>query len=208
MIDRAEGRNPTAMRLGILGGTFDPIHFGHLFIAEEARCSHSLNRVLFLPNGRPPHKESDGLTTASHRLEMTRIATKTNSNFLCSSIETDRTEVSYTVDALKTIQEAYAGSELFYIAGVDAIAELMTWKEPEKVIELTRFLAVTRPGYDLELLKKKLPETYLERIGILETDSPDISSSVIRARLNSGLTVRYLLPEAVLDYIEKHRLYR
>ena len=208
MIDCAEGRNPTAMRLGILGGTFDPIHFGHLFIAEEARISHSLDRTLFLPNGRPPHKEHDRLTAASHRLEMTRLATESNQYFLCSSIEADRTEVSYTVDALRTIQEEYPGSELFYIAGVDAIAELMTWKQPEKVIELTKFLAVTRPGYDLELLKKRLPETFLARIEILETDSPDISSSVIRARLNAGLAVRYLLPEVVLEYIVKHRLYR
>ena len=196
------------MRLGILGGTFDPIHFGHLFIAEEARCSLDLDQVIFLPNGHPPHKAFSRLTTASHRLEMTRIAIASNPNFVCSTIEAERSAVSYTVDTLKELQGTHPEARLFYITGVDTIADLMTWRNPDEVVRLAVFVAVTRPGYDLSLLQDRLPPEIMKRIEILESDSPEISSSVVRERAMSSLPVRYLVPDEVLKYIEKHQLYR
>ncbi len=196
------------MRLGIMGGTFDPIHYGHLFIAEEARVLHQLERVLFLPSGQPPHKRDREITEAHHRLEMARIGIRSNPNFACSSIETERPGYSYTVDTLETIQNRFPNAELYYITGTDAIADLMTWKHPEKVIRMAIFLAATRPGFDIEILKKRLPEETLSRIQLMETHAPDISSSEIRERLKANAPVRYLLPDEVLEYIQSARLYR
>ncbi len=196
------------MRLGIMGGTFDPIHYGHLFIAEEARVLHQLDQVLFLPSGQPPHKRDTEITEAHHRLEMARIGVRSNPNFACSSIETERPGYSYTVDTLETIQIRFPNAELNYITGTDAIADFMTWKHPEKVIRMAIFLAATRPGFDIEILRKRLPEETLSRIQLMETQAPDISSSVIRERLKANAPVRYLLPDEVLEYIQSNRLYR
>src|SRR5713226_3801830 len=116
------------MRLGIMGGTFDPIHYGHLFIAEEARARFHLSHVLFVPNGQPPHKKEYGLTPSNHRYAMTLIATHTNKAFGCSPMELNRPGASYTVDTLISLREQYPDAEQFYITGVDAIADILTWK--------------------------------------------------------------------------------
>lgn len=196
------------MRLGIMGGTFDPIHFGHLFIAEEARVQFRLNSVEFIPNGSPPHKPDREITPAAHRYAMTRIAIESNSAFQCSRIEMDRPGPSYTVDTLDLIREAYPQAELFTIIGVDAIAEILTWKRPEAVIRQTTFIAAMRPGFDLRTLTERLPPAYMEKIVIAGPTALGISSTDIRNRIRQGLPVRYLTPDGVADYIAEHRLYR
>jgi nicotinate-nucleotide adenylyltransferase len=196
------------MRLGILGGTFDPIHFGHLFIAEEARAHFRLDRVLFVPNGTPPHKKDYPITEARHRFAMTCLATDPNPWFECSSIERDRTGPSYAVDTLSILHARYPGAELFYIAGIDAIADILTWRRHTEVIQLAHFIAATRPGFDWEALQARLPESYLARILPLESTALNISSTEIRRRFRQNLPSRYLTPDAVLFYILEHKLYQ
>lgn len=196
------------MRLGIMGGTFDPIHYGHLFIAEEARARFRLNHVLFIPNGSPPHKKDYELTRARDRYAMTLIATHSNRAFGCSPIELNRAGPSYTVDTLLQLREQNPDAELYYITGIDAIADILSWKRNDEVIGMATFIAALRPGYDVMGLKDRLPHPYLERILLLGSTALGISSTDIRERLRQGLPVRYLMPDPVLDYIAKHGLYQ
>ena len=196
------------MRLGIMGGTFDPIHVGHLFIAEDARIRLNLDRVIFVPNGTPPHKTNDMLTSSAHRFEMTRLAVLDNAMFAVDDIEMNHEGPSYTVETLISLRARYPQAEFVYITGIDAIAEILTWRRHPEVIELATFVAATRPGFDVEALTRKLPDGYLRRIILMQSVGLDISSTEIRKRIGSGDTVRYLAPDAVLEYIELHRLYR
>lgn len=195
------------MRLGIMGGTFDPIHIGHLFIAEEARIRFRLNNVLFIPNGTPPHKKEYAITSARHRYVMTLIATHANQAFGCSPLELNRPGPSYTVDTLSQLREQNPDSELFYITGVDAVADILSWKRHEEVIQMATFIAAMRPGFDPITLKDRLPLAYLERILLLGSTAIGISSTDIRERFRQDLPVRYLIPDPVLDYIQKNSLY-
>ncbi len=197
----------TGERLGIMGGTFDPIHNGHLFVAEEARARFSLDGILFVPNGAPPHKSDYLLTAARHRYEMTRIATADNSAFTCLSLELDRPGPSYTVETLTLLQAQHPAAELFYITGVDAIADILTWRRHEEIIRMVTFIAATRPGFSPESLAERLPPSYLQRILMLGTTAIGISSTEIRERIRLGLPARYLTPDGVRDYIEKNHLY-
>jgi nicotinate-nucleotide adenylyltransferase len=196
------------MRLGILGGTFDPIHYGHLFLAEETRARFRLDGVVFVPNGNPPHKNAGAVTPAAHRYALTQLAIRDNPAFRCSPMEMRRAGPAYTVETLTQLHAENPGAELFYITGVDAIAEILTWRRPEEVIRLATFIAAARPGFTLEMLQNRLPPAYLDRI--LPMDSPmlNISSTEIRRRLRRNLPVRYLLPDAALEYICEHGLYR
>lgn len=195
------------MRLGIMGGTFDPIHYGHLFIAEEARCRFQLSRVLFVTNGSPPHKTGE-LTDAVHRFEMTRLATDSNAAFYCSTAELNRLGPSYTIDTLEQIADEYPGADLFTITGIDAVAEILTWRRHAEVINRTMFLAAARPGFDLQLLDRRLPPHYRSRVELMDAVALDISSTDIRNRIKSGRPIRYLTPDGVIDYIFEHRLYQ
>ena len=195
------------MRLGIIGGTFDPIHYGHLFIAEEARARFQLNHVAFIPNGQPPHKKDLNVTPARHRYAMTQTAIAGNPNFICSPIEMQRPGLSYTVDTLAALKEMYPDAELFYITGVDAIAEILSWKRHEDVIRMATFLAATRPGFDLRSLKEKLPQDYLSRVLLIGSTYLGISSTDIRDRVRQNLPARYLTPDSVLKYIYQNQLY-
>ncbi len=195
------------MRIGILGGTFDPIHYGHLFIAEEARARFRLNNVVFIPNGQPPHKNGAEITPARHRFAMTQTGIAGNPHFLCSPIEVQRAGVSYTVDTLAALREMYPEAELFYITGVDAVAEILTWKRHADVIRMATFLAATRPGFDLKTLKEKLPQEYLARVLLIGSTYLGISSTDIRDRVRQNLPARYLTPDSVLKYIYKNQLY-
>jgi nicotinate-nucleotide adenylyltransferase len=196
------------MRLGIMGGTFDPVHYGHLFVAEEARTHFRLNHVLFVPNGHPPHKKDYGMSPARHRYAMTLIATHSNPAFGCSPIEMDRPGPCYTVDTLTQLREQNPDAELFYITGIDAIADILSWNRHEQVIQLATFIAATRPGFDLKTLKDRLPPEYLARILLLGSTALNISSTEIRTRVYNGLSTRYLTPDRVIEYIQKHNLYR
>lgn len=196
------------MRLGVMGGTFDPIHYGHLFIAEEARICFALDKVLFLPNGNPPHKAESQLTPAQHRYNMTALAIADNPFFEISDRELRREGKAYAYDTLIELNDAYPNAELFYITGVDAFADFATWRRHEDVIQMATFLVATRPGYDPSALKERLPAPYLERVAFLTETRFDVSSTELRDRVREGRNIRYLTPPAVLETIYAEGLYR
>ena len=190
-----------------MGGTFDPIHLGHLAAAEEARQRLGLARVLFVPAGQPPHKKTYQVTPAQHRWDMTVLATADNPLFFPSRLEIDRPGPSYAVDTLSQLHQAYPGREWYFITGADALLELETWKEPERLVTLCRIVAVTRPGYDQSLLARRVPAALLERTITLEVPGVAVSSTEIRHRVAQGLPIRYLTTDAVTAYIYKYELY-
>jgi nicotinate-nucleotide adenylyltransferase len=163
--------------------------------------------VLFVPNGAPPHKKEYLLTAAHDRYEMTRLATRNNPAFTCTALELDRPGASYTVDTLKTLRARYPHAELFYITGIDAIADILTWRRHAEIIQIATFIAAARPGFDLKTLQDRLPAAYMERILLLGTTAQGISSTEIRERIRAKLPIRYLTPDEVLDYIREHHLY-
>lgn len=162
--------------------------------------------MLFIPNGDPPHK-ADDLTDSEHRYEMVRLATESNPGFEVSRMEVEREGPSYTFDTLTDLRSRNPDSDLYYIIGVDALAEILTWYRPAEVIELATFIAVSRPGYDCNSLSV-LPESYHSQIQSLETIGFDLSATAIRERARAGLPLRYLLPDSVDSYICHHGLYR
>jgi nicotinate-nucleotide adenylyltransferase len=195
------------MRLGIMGGTFDPIHYGHLFVAEESRVRFQLSSVMFIPNGLPPHKQGCEVTPPEDRYAMTEIATASNPYFECSRIELVRSGPSYTIDTLEWLERERPDADLVMITGIDAIAEILTWRRHQEVIQRTTFIAATRPGFDIQYLKDRLPTDYLSRIATIGSTSLGISSTDIRARVQAGSPIRYLTPDGVAEYIKEHRLY-
>jgi len=194
--------------VGIMGGTFDPIHFGHLAAAEEARVRFQLARVIFIPNGRPPHKPDYVPSPAGQRYDMVRLATAANPAFEPSRIEIDRPGPSYSVDTLRALRRQLGEDTRFYfIAGADALLEMLTWRDPERLAEVCEFVAVSRPGYDLRQLREKLPANLLARMHMLEVPGVHISSTELRRRAAAGLSLRYLTPYPVVRYIAAHKLY-
>jgi nicotinate-nucleotide adenylyltransferase len=191
-----------------MGGTFNPIHIGHLVTAEEATYAFGLDEVIFVPAGRPWQKERGDVAEAEHRYLMTVIATASNPRFRVSRMEIDRPGPTYTIDTLRALRRELGDVDLFFITGADAILAILTWKDPREVLAEARFIAATRPGYDLDRLEKELPEGYAERVQVLEIPALAISSTDIRRRVREGRPVRYLLPEGVARYIEKAGLYR
>jgi nicotinate-nucleotide adenylyltransferase len=189
-----------------MGGTFDPIHYGHLFAAEETMSELGLDRVVFVPTGTPPHKEYSGMATANERYEMTLLAIAENDRFEVSRTETERPGMSYTLDTLKVMCNLYPGFELFFITGIDAILDIGKWREPFEISLLCTIVVVQRPGYDDGGLKK-LPDGIKGSLCVIETPMLDISATDIRKRVRDKRGVRYLLPEAVRAYIGKNGLY-
>lgn len=197
----------TAKRVGIMGGTFDPIHYGHLVTAEAARSKFNLNTVVFVPSGRPPHKPSSPGHTEMRYL-MAFLATVNNPYFHVSRSEIDREGYSYTYDTVCEFKQHYGPTaELFFITGVDAILEILTWKHAERLLELCSFIAASRPGYDLTDIVN-LPANFQAKIELMQVPALSISSTDIRRRLNCGEAIKYLLPEAVEAYINKVNLYQ
>jgi nicotinate-nucleotide adenylyltransferase len=196
------------VNIGVLGGTFDPIHIGHLIVAEEARIKLGLAKVLFVPAGQPWLKQDRGITPAVHRVEMVRRAIADNPYFKLSTLEVDRPGSSYTVDTLGVLQEQLgSGASLFFIVGRDTLAELPLWKEPRKVIQLCRLVVPPRLGSrDLRHLEEAIPGL-LERVIQLDMPVIGISSSEIRQRITRGLSVRYLVPPGVERYVTEQGIY-
>lgn len=197
-------------RLGIMGGTFDPIHFGHLVAAEMARCKFQLNKVLFIPSGNPPHKGRGDIAPAKVRMEMVAHAVRDNQAFGVSTIELERKGPSYTVDTLRALQRIYPGCGLYFITGTDALLQIFSWREPEEILKMTEFIGVARPDYDASDFFLKLTQEHSEdrgRIHYLEVPALAISSTDIRQRVHNGETVRYLLPESVRKIILNKKLY-
>lgn len=197
------------MRLGVFGGTFDPIHHGHLVAAEEVRARLNLDKVLFVPAGLPPHKLDVDITPTRHRLAMLKLAIASNPGFAMSRVDVDRHGPCYTVETLALLHDEYGpGTELFFLMGMDSLVELITWREPERVIRLAWIVVVGRPGFEADIneLNKVLPGAK-ERIRIVDTPLMEVASRDIRMRVREGLPIRYQVPEAVEKYIREHDLY-
>ncbi|MCL4543299.1 MAG: nicotinate-nucleotide adenylyltransferase [Chloroflexi bacterium] len=198
-------------RLGILGGTFDPVHLGHLAIAEEARVRLGLSSVVFIPAREPPHKTGRPLTAAQHRLTMLELAIASNPSFQISTLELERPGLSFTVDTLQAFRERESEDTLLhFIAGTDALHELTSWHQPRHILQLCTFVVVHRPGVDppdIKELTAALPEL-ATRLLFVEGPRFDLSATELRKRIRRGLPIRYQVPEEVREYIERHGLYR
>lgn len=194
-----------------MGGTFNPIHYGHLVTAEEALSQFNLDKVMFMPAGVPPHKSDREILLPEERYLLTVIATASNPDFVVSRLEIERKGPSYTIDTLAQLQEIFGpDTTVFFITGADAVWEILTWKNAEELVELTEFIAATRPGYSLEKFKKLhvLPEREgrepgRPRVSIMEIPALAISSTDIRRRVREDQPIRYLVPEGVASYIKK-----
>ncbi|TLP79446.1 nicotinate-nucleotide adenylyltransferase [Nesterenkonia sphaerica] len=195
----SEGRR---RRLGIMGGTFDPIHHGHLVAASEVAAEYSLDEVIFVPTGEPWQKAGRRVTSAEHRYLLTVIATASNPRFSVSRVDIDRGGTTYTIDTLRDFRAMYSDADLFFITGADAMAQIMSWKNVEELWELAHFVSVTRPGYRSEDFGRA------ENISLMEIPAMAISSTDLRARGQAGDPVWYLVPDGVVQYINKHKLYQ
>jgi nicotinate-nucleotide adenylyltransferase len=199
--------------VGIMGGTFDPIHYGHLVIAEGARVEYDLSEVIFIPSGMPPHKRDQTISNAEDRYRMTMLATQDNPHFSVSRVEIDRPGPSFAVDTIRTMKEMYGPDvDLYFITGADAILQILSWKDVGSLISMCHFVAATRPGYSLTWLREiiaRIRERHQSDFSVQYMEVPGlmISSTDIRQRVRSGLPIRYLLPEIVESYIRVHRLY-
>jgi len=199
------------MRVGILGGTFDPIHLGHLIIAENARTSLDLEEVVFIPTGQPWMRPDAPLSPSHHRLNMVRIAVASNPFFRASSIETDRPGPTYTVDTLEELlREGGEGDSFFFILGADALDEFPQWKEPGRVLKLCTLVPAKRQGWgDLNMPPLSFVDlSAAQKVVMLETPTIDISGTEIRHRVVRGLSVRYQVPDEVERYMQHYGLYR
>ncbi|MDO8964557.1 MAG: nicotinate-nucleotide adenylyltransferase [Coriobacteriia bacterium] len=198
------------LRLGVMGGTFDPIHYGHLVAAEEALVQFNLDRVVFMPTGRPVRKTHRHVSSPEDRYLMTVVATASNPDFEVSRLEVDRPGDTYTVDTMRSLRDAYGPkAEPFFITGADAVREILTWKDAGRFAELCTFIAATRPGFEPDLTAPLAEgqDVRLPHVEYMEVPALAISSSDIRQRVAAHRPVRYLLPEAVAAYIEKNGLY-
>jgi len=198
------------MNLGVLGGTFDPIHNGHLIVVEEVRARLKLSGIIFVPAGQPCLKEGIPVSAAEHRLQMVRLAISGKSYFEVAKIEIERPGPSYMVDTMAELRgRLEAEDELFLILGWDSLAELPQWQEPAQLITLCRLVAVSRPGYSCPNLKKlnALIPGLSKRVEMVDKVNIDISASVIRDRVSRGLSVRHLVPGPVNEYIKQNKLY-
>jgi len=190
-----------APRIGVMGGTFDPIHHGHLVAASEVAQSFGLDEVVFVPTGRPWQKEQ--VTPSEHRYLMTVIATASNPQFTVSRVDIDREGPTYTIDTLRDLKRERPGAELFFISGADAVAQILGWRNHEELWKLAHFVAVSRPGHVLST--EGLPS---DDVSQLEIPALSISSTDCRDRVRRGHPVWYLVPDGVVQYIAKHHLYR
>ncbi|MDX5319174.1 MAG: nicotinate-nucleotide adenylyltransferase [Actinomycetes bacterium] len=190
-------------RVGVMGGTFDPIHHGHLVAASEVQDVFDLDEVVFVPTGAQPFKLDREVTSVEHRYLMTVIATASNPRFTVSRVDIDRPGVTYTIDTLRDLRTQMPEDELFFITGADAMSQILEWKNAGELFELAHFIGVTRPGHALD--DAGLPE---KGASLLEVPALAISSTDCRARVAAGSPVWYLVPDGVVQYIAKYELYR
>ena len=190
-------------RIGVMGGTFDPIHHGHLVAASEVQAWFDLDEVVFVPTGDPWQKSDRVVSPAEDRYLMTVIATASNPRFSVSRVDIDRAGPTYTVDTLRDLHRERPGAELFFITGADALAQILGWKDADEIWDLAHFIGVTRPGF--ELSGAHLPA---DSVTLVEVPAMAISSSDCRQRVATGLPVWYLVPDGVVQYINKRGLYR
>jgi len=198
------------MNLGVLGGTFDPPHIGHLILAEEARLALALGQVLFVPAGEPWRKAGRKLSPRQDSLAMVRLAVGDDPHFAVSTVETDKEGPSYTAETLAALREQVgADSELFFIVGQDSLADLPNWRQPQRIISLARLAVATRTAWEsaqADALEKEVPGIS-QRLVWLDMPRIDISSTAVRQRVRQGLSIRYWVPGAVEEYVRQHGLY-
>jgi nicotinate-nucleotide adenylyltransferase len=196
------------VRIGVMGGTFDPIHNGHLLAAEEARCNFNLREVIFVPSGHPPHKDVRRISSPEDRFRMVSLAVGGNRFFRVSRIEMDSPGPHHTVDTIGNLIKQYGPRVSFYfITGIDSVLQIMSWKSPLRLAEVCRLVAVSRPGYNLDRIRD-LPEEVRASVRVLEIPLMAISSTDIRNRVREGRSVRYLVPDPVHRYLLERGLYR
>ncbi len=199
------------MRIGVMGGTFDPIHLGHLVTAEAVRHRFGLQQVVFVPTGRPPHKEGSAVSSAEHRYVMTFLAVVSNPQFSVSRVEIDRPGYSYTYDTMLSLGEVYGPDcELYFITGADVMRDIHTWHRADELMTLCHFVAASRPGYGLNDYMAQIDIERIRQRGhihLLEVPAMAISSTDLRRRVRGAEPIRYLVPEAVENYIYEHGLY-
>lgn len=199
------------MRLGLLGGTFDPIHLGHLILAERCREECRLDQVWFLPAGNPPHKQNETISPGNERAEMVELAIAGHPQFSVNRMELSRTGRSFTVDTLRELQAQDSTRELFFLIGADSLADLPMWRDPAGIAELATIVAVNRgdrPLPDLDALRSRLGDAVMQRIQIVTMPGIDLSATDIRRRVREGKSIRFMTPRPCEIYIEQHGLYR
>lgn len=203
------GTRHDAARIGVFGGTFDPVHLGHLILAGELRHALALDRVLFVPAGRPPHKTGQAIGDDAHRLAMLRLALADDPAFAISTVDLDRAGTSYTADLLAILHRALAPAKLFFLMGEDSLRDLPTWREPERIAALAELGVATRPGVaiDLEAVLRAVPAAR-GRVHLVPMPPIGIASHDLRRRIRAGEPIRYLVPAAVETYIADSDLYR
>jgi nicotinate-nucleotide adenylyltransferase len=190
-------------RVGIMGGTFDPVHHGHLVAASEVAARFELDEVIFVPTGRPWQKQDRAVSPAEDRYLMTVIATASNPRFRVSRVDIDRPGPTFTIDTIRDLADTHPDDELFFITGADALAQILSWKDQQDALKLAHFVGVTRPGY--ELSGDHLPA---DSVTLVDVPAMAISSSAVRDRVRAGDPVWYLVPDGVVQYIAKLGLYR
>lgn len=198
-------------RIGIMGGTFNPIHIGHLMIAQRAMEEYHLEQVIFLPNGNPPHKADSNVLDASHRAAMVQLAIRDQEGFVFSDMEIKKTTVSYTSDTLEAFRQMDPEAVYYFILGADSLDYLGEWHEPQEIFDRAVILSAPRGEFTIQRMEEKvreLKERYVAEIGLMHLPNVEISSSWIRQTVREGYSVRYYVPEAVESYIVEHGLYR
>ena len=194
-------------KIAVMGGTFDPVHYGHLVTAEEAYHHFELDKVIFVPSGMPPHKRDGEVSCALDRYNMTVMATEDNPHFEVSSCEVDKDEFSYTVDTIRYFNDLYHGDKLYFVVGTDALLEMHTWRRPYEILDMCELIVATRPGYELSAFDSEFLNHFSNKINVFEIPALDISSTDIRERIRGSRPVKYLLPDRVADYIRSRGLY-
>lgn len=200
-LDAASGQ--IRRSIGIMGGTFDPIHHGHLVAASEVMDVFQLDQVIFVPTAMQPFKAGRQVTPAEHRYLMTVIATASNPRFSVSRVDIDRGGTTYTIDTLRDLRDVYPDADFYFITGADALTQIVQWKDADLLFEMAHFIGVTRPGHVLNA--QKLPSS---AVSLLEVPAMAISSTDCRRRVERDKPVWYLVPDGVVQYINKYRLYR
>lgn len=207
---RFEGPGKSKMKIGVFGGTFDPIHMAHLLLAETARAAQQLDEVWFIPAFSPPQKQGKQISSPRDRLEMVKLAIAGHVNFRVSKIEIERKGTSFTVETLRQIAAAHPEDELFLIIGGDSLSDFLTWRDPAEILNLATVIAVNRGRSELSIepIIAELGEKYRSRFHLCQMPPTDISSSEIRQRVAEGQTIRYQTPRSVEMYIGTHKLYQ
>ena len=192
------------MRIGLFGGTFNPVHYGHLILAEEARVKMKLNKIFFIPTGIPPHKTSILLAGKLHRMNIVKLAIKDNKYFSLSDYEIKKSTPSYTYQTIEYFKKLYPADELYFIIGADMLKQIHTWKKGIKILDYCKFIVGLRPKFSIKSISKSI----YQKVIFIRIPYVDISSTNLRDRVKNSQSIKYLTPEPVIDYIIRHKLYR